>query len=102
MAKVVVTEQVDPVGIALLKATGHVVAELDMKGGIALDPARVRDTDALFVRIVEVTKELIESCPNFKLISKHGVGVDASLRAHHQRGGSGSLPRRGAEHHRLF
>ena len=76
MAKIVVTEQIDPVGIALLKAAGHEVAELDMKGGIAVDPASVKDADALLVRIVEVTKELIGNCPNLKLISKHGVGID--------------------------
>ena len=76
MAKVVVTEQIDPVGIALLKAAGHEVVELDMKGGVAVDPARVRDADALLVRIVEVEKSLIDSCPQLKLISKHGVGVD--------------------------
>ena len=76
MAKVVVTEQIDPVGVALLKAAGHEVVELDMKGGLSVDPARVGDADALLVRIVEVEKPLIESCPNLKLISKHGVGVD--------------------------
>ena len=76
MAKVVVTEQIDPVGVALLKAAGHEVVELDMKGGLSVDPARVGDADALLVRIVEVEKTLIESCPNLKLISKHGVGVD--------------------------
>ena len=76
MAKVVVTEQIDPVGIALLKAAGHDVTELDMKGGVAVDPADVDSADALLVRIVEVTKEMLEACPNLKLISKHGVGVD--------------------------
>ena len=76
MAKVVIAEQIDPVGIGLLKAAGHEVVELDMKGGLPVDPARVQDADALLVRIVEVTKELIDGCPNLKLISKHGVGVD--------------------------
>jgi len=76
MVKIVVTEQIDPVGIALLKAAGHEVVELDLKGGIAPDPASVRDADALLVRIVEVGRELIEVCPRLRLISKHGVGVD--------------------------
>lgn len=76
MAKVVVTEQIDPVGIALLRAAGHEVVELDMKGGVAVDPARVRDADALLVRIVEVGRELIGQCPSLRIISKHGVGVD--------------------------
>lgn len=76
MAKVAVTEQIDPVGIALLKAAGHEVTELDMKGGVELDPLRVRDADALLVRIVEVTKELLDRCPRLRVVSKHGVGVD--------------------------
>ena len=76
MAKIVVTEQIDPVGITLLKAAGHKVVELDMKGGLPVNPASVRDADALLVRIVEVGRELIEGCPRLRLISKHGVGVD--------------------------
>ena len=54
MAKVVVTERIDPVGIALLKAAGHEVTELDMKGGVPVESASVRDADALLVRIAEV------------------------------------------------
>lgn len=76
MAKIVVTEQIDPVGIALLKAAGHAVEELDLRGGVEIDAARVRDADALLVRITEVTRELIARCPKLKLVSKHGVGVD--------------------------
>lgn len=76
MAKVVVTERIDPVGVALLKAAGHEVTELDMKGGVPVESASVRDADALLVRIAEVQKSLIDSCPHLKLISKHGVGVD--------------------------
>ena len=76
MAKVVVTERIDPVGVALLKAAGHEVTELDMKGGVPVESASVWDAEALLVRIAEVQKPLIDSCPHLKLISKHGVGVD--------------------------
>lgn len=76
MAKIIVTEQIDPVGIALLRGAGHEVKELGLKGGVEIPAEQVADADALLVRIVEVTGELIARCPKLKLISKHGVGVD--------------------------
>ncbi|MBE7002729.1 MAG: hypothetical protein E7425_00385 [Ruminococcaceae bacterium] len=76
MARIAVTERIAPVGVALLRAAGHEVVELDLKGGVEPDPAAVGDADALLVRIAEVTRALLEACPGLKLISKHGVGVD--------------------------
>ncbi len=76
MAKVVVAEQIDPVGIGLLKAAGHTVVELGLGGGVEITPEQVGDADALLVRITEVTRRLLANCPNLKLVSKHGVGVD--------------------------
>ena len=74
MAKIIVTEQIDPVGITLLRAAGHEVEELGLKGGVEISAGQV--ADALLVRIAEVTGELIAACPKLKVISKHGVGVD--------------------------
>lgn len=76
MAKIVVTEQIDPVGIDLLRTAGHEVVELDLKGGVAVPLDAVGGADALLVRIVEIGGELMDKCPNLKIISKHGVGVD--------------------------
>ena len=76
MAKIIVTEQIDPVGIALLRAAGYEVEELGLKGGVEIPAGQVADADALLVRIAEVTGELIAACPKLKVISKHGVGVD--------------------------
>ena len=76
MAKIIVTEQIDPVGLALLRAAGHEVEELGLKGGVEIPAGQVADADALLVRIAEVTGELIAACPKLKVISKHGVGVD--------------------------
>lgn len=76
MAKVVVTEQIDPVGIGLLKAAGHEVVELNLGGGIEITAEHAGDADALLVRITEVGRRLFEDCPRLKLVSKHGVGVD--------------------------
>ena len=76
MAKIIVTEQIDPIGITLLRAAGHEVEELGLKGGVEIPAGQVADADALLVRIAEVTGELIAACPKLKVISKHGVGVD--------------------------
>lgn len=76
MAKIIVTEQIDPVGLALLRAAGHEVEELGLKGGVEIPAGQVADADALLVRIAEVTGELIAACSKLKAISKHGVGVD--------------------------
>lgn len=76
MAKIIVTEQIDPVGLALLRAAGHEVEELGLKGGVEIPAGQVADADALLVRIAEVTGELIAACSKLKVISKHGVGVD--------------------------
>ena len=76
MAKIVVTEQIDPIGIGLLKAAGHTGVELGLGGGVEITAEQVGDADALLVRITEVTRRLLTGCPNLKLVSKHGVGVD--------------------------
>ena len=76
MAKVVIAEQIDPVGVELLKAAGCTLVELGLGGGVEITPEQVGDAEVLLVRITEVTRRLIENCPNLRLISKHGVGVD--------------------------
>lgn len=76
MAKIVITEQIDPAGVALLTAAGHKVTELGLGGGVEITPEQVGDADILLVRIAEVTRRLLEGCPKLKLVSKHGVGVD--------------------------
>ena len=43
MAKIVVTEQIDPSGIRLLKEAGHEVIELGLGGGIEITPEQVGD-----------------------------------------------------------
>ncbi len=76
MAKIVVTEQIDPSGIRLLKEAGHEVIELGLGGGIEITPEQVGDAEILLVRIAEVTRGLMKACPGLKLVSKHGVGTD--------------------------
>ncbi len=57
MAKVLVSEQINPSGIEVLKA-------------------KIHDADALLVRILPITEEVMSNAPHLKIISKHGVGID--------------------------
>lgn len=74
MAKILVTEQVHPIGPGMLEAAGHqvVYANRDMD----IVRREIVDADAVFVRIVPLTAELLATAKNLKLISKHGVGLD--------------------------
>ncbi|MBQ5754577.1 MAG: hydroxyacid dehydrogenase [Oscillospiraceae bacterium] len=74
MAKILVTEAVDPAGPDLLKAAGHdvVFADTDMD----VIRREIVDADALFTRIIDLPEDLIASGKKLKVVSKHGVGYD--------------------------
>ena len=78
MAKVLVTEQIHPDGMELLKNAGHEV----IFGNItkANDEENLiklfEDVDAALVRFAEITDKVIANAKNLKIISKHGVGID--------------------------
>lgn len=75
MAKIVVTEEMNPIGPQLLKEAGHNVIE-----GWKLTREEMQketeDADALMVRIMPVPKEWMDRCKKLKMMSKHGVGID--------------------------
>lgn len=75
MAKVLVSEKINPIGIELLKAAGHEVIQMETIGEAEL-AEKIRDVDALLVRILPITRKLMEQAENLRIISKHGVGVD--------------------------
>lgn len=74
MAKVLVTETVHAVGPELLAAAGHevVYANRDMD----IIRKEIVDADAVFVRIIDLMPELLDTAKQLKIISKHGVGYD--------------------------
>lgn len=75
MSTILITEQIDPVGVSLLKQAGHTVVW--MQGRTQEELAeKLKDAEAVIVRILEIPAEIIHSAPKLKLISKHGVGVD--------------------------
>lgn len=75
MAKVLVSDPIDEVGIKILSQ----VAQVDVKTG--LSPTElvkiIGDYDALMIRSgTQVTQEVIEAASQLKIIGRAGVGVD--------------------------
>ena len=75
MAKILVSEKVHPAGPAMLVEAGHEVIYLEKREQAEL-VEKIKDVDAVFVRVMDISREMIESAKNLKMISKHGVGVD--------------------------
>lgn len=72
---ILINDGIEEIGVTLLEKAGHSVdlthipqAEL---------PNRLNEYDAICVRsATQVRKELIDACPNLKLIGRGGVGLD--------------------------
>jgi len=75
MAKILITERINPCGIEKLRAAGHEVVLMETLDESELRE-KIRDVDGMLVRILPITRGMMESAPNLKIISKHGVGVD--------------------------
>ena len=75
MKTVLVTENIHPAGPALLREKGFDVIE-GWTAGAEEIAARSDEIEAILVRTNRITSEQIQSMPNLKVISKHGVGCD--------------------------
>lgn len=75
MAQVYLTENIHQTGIDLLQNAGH-----QLHFGWCLSEAEKAELwpqiDAILVRTAKIPAEIIEACPQLKVISKHGVGCD--------------------------
>ncbi|MFN8154320.1 MAG: D-2-hydroxyacid dehydrogenase [Bacteroidia bacterium] len=75
MAKILANDGIDKAGKAILEAAGITVstdkiAQEDL-------PVALKDFDGILVRsATTVRKDLIDACPNLKLIGRAGVGMD--------------------------
>lgn len=75
MAKVLVTDKLDNIGIDILKES----CEVDYKPGISAEDLGkiIGGYDALLIRSqTQASKELLENAGNLKIIGRAGVGVD--------------------------
>lgn len=75
MANILITEPIDAVGPSLLQKAGHTLTWMETR-----DPAelaeKIKDADAMIVRILDIPAEIIQNAPKLKMISRHGVGLD--------------------------
>jgi len=75
MIKILANDGIDPLGKELLEKAGFIVdtdniPQAELSG-------RLNEYDAITVRsATKVRKELIDACPNIKLIGRGGVGMD--------------------------
>ena len=74
MAKILITEQIHPIGPGLLEAAGHQIIQAN--GDVEVVRREIVDADAVLVRIMKLPEELLSLGKKLRLISKHGVGVD--------------------------
>jgi D-3-phosphoglycerate dehydrogenase len=76
MPRVLISDKLSPAAVAIFRARG---IDADVKTG--LSPAELRaiiaDYDGLAIRsATKVTRELLESAPNLKVVGRAGIGVD--------------------------
>lgn len=64
--KVYLSEYIDPKGVEMLKEQVEIVTDFD----------KIEEIDAIIVRLVNVTADMIKKAKNLKVIGKHGVGYN--------------------------
>jgi D-3-phosphoglycerate dehydrogenase len=73
--KILVSDQLHPAGIEMLKEVGEVEVRTGMPQEELIEV--IKDKDALLVRsATKVTREVIEAAQNLKVIGRAGIGVD--------------------------
>jgi len=75
MIKILANDGIDPIGKQMLEDAGFIVDTNNIPQ--AELPVKLQAYDAITVRsATKVRKDLIDACPNLKLIGRGGVGVD--------------------------
>jgi D-3-phosphoglycerate dehydrogenase len=75
MKRVVVTENIHPDGIAMLKARDDLQVEF-LDGDADRLPQAVVGAHAILVRSMQLTEDLLASATDLEIVSRHGVGCD--------------------------
>lgn len=75
--KILANDGISPSGIELLTAAGYTVVTEHVKQEDLIDAINKENYEVLLVRsATTVRKEVIDACPNLKLIGRGGVGMD--------------------------
>jgi len=75
MAKILINDGIHPTGEKMLKDAGHEVSTTKIEQDDLM--AQLKPYDAICVRsATKVREELINNCPNLKVIGRGGVGLD--------------------------
>ena len=77
MPRVLVAGKLHPSGLRILEESPEITVDYfeDTSPG-SLTPA-IYDAEAVLLRTQPLTRQLIDECPNLKIVSRHGVGYDA-------------------------
>ena len=76
MRKVLIVKDIHKSGIQLLDRRKDFSYEIVENLEIDFLKNKLKDCDAVSLKTSEFTKELIESAPKLRIISRHGVGYD--------------------------
>ena len=86
--KILLPQEIMSEGRKLLEDAGHtLIASRGFETADVLADMKEYQPDAMIVRITPITREVIESNPNLKVIVRHGAGFDAlDVKACHDNG----------------
>ncbi len=86
--KILLPQEIMAEGRKLLEDAGHTIIEgRGFETADVLADMKEHQPDAMIVRITPITREVIESNPNLKVIVRHGAGFDAlDVKACHDNG----------------
>ena len=76
MKKVLIIEKIHNSGIELLKKRQDFIYEIVENLEVNFLKNKLKDCDAVSLRVFKLDEELIESAEKLKIISRHGVGYD--------------------------
>lgn len=76
MGRILVAEVIHEAGLELIAKLGHEAVLPSKYNDQRQVEELIKTVDALIVRILPVSRELMDKAPNLRVIGKHGVGVD--------------------------